>query len=134
MAACSEIPKEAEQDRKSFTERVSELFEKLAHTGHVKPEPPLLVLELKALDLHLTEEEVTAAIEQTLEPTDSNFSHAGFLRFVACLMSPGRETEDTQHDTTEHESEDETRNIEGPANSMGPHLPELGLTPGTLAS
>ena len=47
MAACSNIVKKEEQDHNSVTERVNELFEKLAHTGRVKPEPPLFVLELK---------------------------------------------------------------------------------------
>ena len=74
MAACSDIAKGAEQDHNSFTERVNELFEKLAHKGRVKPEPPLFVLELKkALDLDFTEEQVTVAIGQTLKPEDSHF-------------------------------------------------------------
>ena len=97
MAACSEIPKEAEQDRSSFAERVSELFKKLAVEGEVKPEPPILVRELKALDLNLTEDQVLEATEQTLDPADSHFSQAAFLRFIESLRSRVYETQDSEH-------------------------------------
>ena len=136
MAACSDTGEAGKPDPNSVTERANELFKKLAHTGRVKPEPPRLVHELKnALDIDFTEQHVTAAITQTLLPEDSDFSKDAFLQFVECLLvgECKMDTEDTQRDT-EHDSEDETRNLPGAASNMGPHLPEVSSAPGTRAS
>ena len=47
MAACSDTGEAGKPDPNSVTERANELFEKLAHTGRVKAEPPRFVHELK---------------------------------------------------------------------------------------
>ena len=118
MAACSE--------------QVDEVFNRLAVEGEVKPEPPLLVRELKALGLELDENQVLEAIAQTLDPADTHFSHSAFLSFVQHLRCPELETQDSSHGSQDDNGNPARHALTPVAgegtNIMGPHPQKLGAT------